>query len=181
MEQHLATDCQGPSACVAACHTGLKDLYGCRRFTRDYTAHKTISSWENCCGKWGVNVKGLAEAYKLTRDAGGLVHAVKAPVVKGDMYSVTLAPVGLRGEDATPRDEQQAQHAASCLLHGLAALHKVSNHSLPGCAASRALQGGSLCWLPPALPEALLMLGCCILVATSMCTAAVPRTTLHRL
>ena len=181
MEQHLATDCQGPSACVAACHTGLKDLYGCRRFTRDYTAHKTISSWENCCGKWGVNVKGLAEAYKLTRDAGGLVHAVKPPVVKGNMYSVTLAPVGQHSGDAKPCDEQQAQHAAHCPLHGLAALHKVSKHGLPGCAASRALQGGSLCWLPPALPEALLMLGCCILVATSMCTAAVPRTTLHRL
>ncbi len=92
-------------------------------------------------------MKGLAEAYKLTRDAGGLVHAVKAPVVKGDMYSVTLAPVGQHSGDAKPCDEQQAQHAAHCLLHGLAALHKVSD-ILPFSLASRAVRGGSLCWLP---------------------------------
>ena len=110
------------------------------------------------CKKWGANLKSLAKAYRLTRDASGLVHAVKPPVVKGSMYSVTLAPVGQRRGDAKPRDEQEAP----CLLHGLAALHKVSD-MLPCCLASRAVRGGSLCWLPPALPDAL-MLGCCVLV-----------------
>ena len=90
------------------------------------------------------------------------MHAVKPPVVKGSMYSVTLAPVGQHQGDAKPRNEQQAQHAAHCLLHGLAALHKVSD-MLPCSLASRAVRGRSLCWLPPALPEAL-MLGCCMLV-----------------
>ena len=56
------------------------------------------------------------------------MHAVNLPQVVQDMYSVTLAPVGLQREDAEPRNEQQAQHAAHCLLHGLAALHSVSDH-----------------------------------------------------
>ncbi len=56
------------------------------------------------------------------------MHAVNPPQVVQDMYSVTLAPVGLQRKDAEPRNEQQAQHAAHCLLHGLAALHSVSDY-----------------------------------------------------
>ncbi len=119
-------------------------MYGCRRFTGELTAHKTIEPWSKFCEKWGADAESLAKAYRLTRDAGGLVHAVKPPVVKGDMYSVTLAPVGQHSGDAKPCDEQQAQHAAHGLLHSLAALHKVSDIS-PCSLASRAVRGGSLC------------------------------------
>ena len=77
------------SFCLLYQPAGLpQDLYGCRRFTGELTAHKTISPWSKFCKKWGANLKSLRKAYRLTRDAGGLVHAVKPPVVKGDMYSV---------------------------------------------------------------------------------------------
>ena len=112
----------------------LKEWCSCRCFRRNLTAHKTISPWSRFCAKWGADADILARVYHLTREGGGLVHAVKGPPrVVQDMYSVTLAPVGLQRRDAKPRNEQQAQHAAHCLLHGLAALHRVS---VPSCHAA---------------------------------------------
>ena len=134
----------------------FNDWCGCRRFTRSLTARKTIKSWGRFCGKWGVNAASLADIYRLTSKGGGLVHAVKGPRVVDDKYTVTLAPVGLQKTDAVPKDEQQAQHAAHCLLHGLAALHSVSDHILSCCFVSRALRARSS-------PDTH-MLGCCILV-----------------
>ncbi len=56
----------------------------------------------------------------------GRKRSLSIPNLTNDHYSIVMQPVGLRGADATPKDEAQLARAAHGCLHGLEALHKVT-------------------------------------------------------
>jgi len=114
-------------------------------FRSDLCVHKVIKGWSNFQAVWFTDIKLLEEVYRATRDSAGIVHAIEGPVIHesdsistgrkrslsipnltNDHYSIVMQPVGLRGADATPKDEAQLARAAHGCLHGLEALHKVT-------------------------------------------------------
>ena len=91
--------------------------------TATMTAIKSVRGWESYCADMGVSIEVMQKAYACPRPFGGLVCAVKPPVVHGLKYSVRMKPLGLTGRDAQPRSEDELRMAAHGLLHGLDALH----------------------------------------------------------
>lgn len=87
------------------------------------TARKRVSGWTVYATAFATDLRTLKAVYTATAHARGLVHAVRGPAVDKDTYAVVLAPLGLRGVDAEPRDEAALCAAAHGVLHGLAALH----------------------------------------------------------
>lgn len=73
----------------------------------------------------GVKFTEILEIYRGTASAPGLVHAVSEPVLDGDVFRVTLVPLGREGQHERFPDEQAVQRLAHGLLHGLAAIHEV--------------------------------------------------------
>jgi len=107
--------------------------------------HKVIKGWSNFWAAWFTDIKLLEEVYRATRDSAGIVHAIEVPAIHesgsistgrkrslsipnltNDHYGIVMQPVGLRGADATPKDEAQLARAAHGCLYGLEALHKVT-------------------------------------------------------
>ena len=104
--------------------------------------HKVIKGWSSFQAAWFTDIELLEEVYRATRDHAGIVHAIEGPVIHisttrkrslsipnltNDHYSVVMQPVGLRGADAIPKDEEQLVRAAHGCLHGLEALHQVTS------------------------------------------------------
>jgi hypothetical protein len=87
------------------------------------TARKRVAGWAAYAAAFATDVDTLRQVYSSTAHARGLVHAVHGPSLRGDTYTVVLAPLGLRGADAEPTDEAGLRAAAHGVLHGLAALH----------------------------------------------------------
>ena len=87
------------------------------------TARKRVAGWAAYADAFATDLDTLRQVYSSTAHARGLVHAVRGPSLRGDIYSVVLAPLGLRGNDAEPTDEAGLRAAAHGVLHGLAALH----------------------------------------------------------
>ena len=99
----------------------------CRIFSgSDMTVLKWISPWQLMEVMVGVKFADIKQLYHETSEAPGLVHAVLGPNLVHDVYMVTLAPIGRRGEYELLRTEEDVQRMAHGLLHGLNAIHQVS-------------------------------------------------------
>ena len=88
-----------------------------------FSAIKRVIGWAAFSKEFGADLSVLIEAYACSAPLRGLVRSKRPPRVEGDEYSVRLAPLGLTGDDAKPRNENELRAAAHGLLHGLAALH----------------------------------------------------------
>lgn len=56
----------------------------------------------------------------------GLVHAMEGPLLVEGKYTVTLAPIGRQGKHEKISSKEDVHCMAHGLLHGLAAIHRVS-------------------------------------------------------
>ena len=89
-------------------------------------ARKRIKPWSLVERMMGVKFADIRRLYGETANAPGLIHAVAGgPVLDGDRYDVTLAPLGREGKYESFNDEKAVQRMAHGLLHGLAAIHEV--------------------------------------------------------
>ena len=107
-----------------------RELAGGACFTRtitfesaSLTAKKRIAGWAAYAAAFGTSFSLLQEVYARTAQCRGIVHAARGPSLRHDTYAVALKPLGLRGADALPSDEEGLRAAAHGMLHGLAALH----------------------------------------------------------
>ena len=86
-------------------------------------AEKRVEGWRAFCAQFGVQLQHIAAAYACAAPQGGLARAVRPPDVRKDKYCVSVTPLGLTGQDARPRNEDELRAAAHGALHGLSALH----------------------------------------------------------
>lgn len=89
------------------------------------TAHKSIRPWSLLELTTGVRFGDVLELYRRTAKAPGLVHAASGPIRDGEVYHVTLAPLGKEGQHESFGDELTVQRLTHGLLHGLSAIHEV--------------------------------------------------------
>ena len=90
-------------------------------------AHKGIAPWQTFSSASGASFNDLKSVYAATANSQGLVHAVAgSPILSRNKYTVRLYPVGLRYNPLAVISEEVVKAAAHCILHGLAALHKVN-------------------------------------------------------
>ncbi|CAJ0767199.1 3206_t:CDS:2, partial [Entrophospora sp. SA101] len=68
------------------------------------------------------NINVLKDIYRKTKEIKFLIHAVKGPEIKDNIYKVILAPVGIR---QVPKSEPEAKVAIHCILDALIALHNL--------------------------------------------------------
>lgn len=87
---------------------------------------KRIEPWPLMEVVAGVSFADISQLYRDTAQDQGLVHAVEGPSLVREKYTVTLAPIGRQGQYERIRSEEDVRCMAHGLLHGLAAIHKVS-------------------------------------------------------
>ena len=101
-------------------------MHVCRFFSAsDMVARKRVKPWSLVEHTMGVKFVDIHRLYSETANAPGLVHAVAGPVLDGDRYDVSLAPLGREGQYERFNNEKAVQRMAHGLLHGLAAIHEV--------------------------------------------------------
>ena len=68
--------------------------------------------------------------YEKTSSSSGLVHAVAGPILVDDRYTVHLGPIGRQGHHELLDSEEEVKRMVHGLLHGLAAIHSVSDRGM---------------------------------------------------
>ena len=96
-------------------------MHVCRFFSAsDMVARKRIKPWSlvERTGMIGVKFADIRRLYGETANASGLIHAVAGgPLLDGDRYDVTLAPLGRQGNTraSTMRRPCSAWRMACCM------------------------------------------------------------------
>jgi hypothetical protein len=93
--------------------------------TDQLLVQKRIEPWSRYAEATGVTFEQMQQVYASTRPMQGVIHSARDfPKLEHDKYTVELYPLGF--QYSAPVSEHELQQAAHGLLHGLAAIHKVS-------------------------------------------------------